>query len=96
MAGSNEITLKEALKLFLNHYKYNDRINQIRLQEVWFKSMGSMINKHTKRISLNNKVLTVELDSAALKNELSFAKEKMKDTLNTFFDDVAINEIRIK
>jgi len=96
MFGNHAISLKEALNEFLKKYKYADKFNETRLQNIWQDAMGRVIAKHTRSITLRNKILSIELDSAALKNELSFAKEKIKKTLNNYFEHELIEEVRIK
>jgi predicted nucleic acid-binding Zn ribbon protein len=44
--------------------------------------VGAMVAKHTTRLSIRNKILYVKLDSAALRNELMFAREKIVKALN--------------
>jgi len=96
MKKSNEISLKEAIKHFLESYNHKEKYNEMRLLELWHKTMGNTISSRTKNIVLKNKVLSIELDSAPLKNELAYAKEKIRTMLNTHFEEEIIKEIRVK
>jgi predicted nucleic acid-binding Zn ribbon protein len=44
--------------------------------------VGSMVAKHTIKLSIRNKVLFVNVDSSALRNELIFSKENIISQLN--------------
>jgi predicted nucleic acid-binding Zn ribbon protein len=55
-----------------------------------------MIAKHTVQLRINKKVLYVEVDSAALRNELTYAREKLKKALNRKVKDNVIDEVVIR
>lgn len=79
---SNTNTLKEAIDDLLNAYHLSGKLDEHRLLSSWEGVMGKMIAKHTKEIFIKDKVLTVKLDSAVLREELSYAKTKMIKLLN--------------
>ena len=96
MSSSNEITLKEAIKQLFKAYPFiKDKVNENKISEIWEKVMGKMIAKRTKSIILKKRVLIVEINSASLRNELSFAKEKIIKIINAEFEEEVIDEIRI-
>ena len=97
MNNSNEITLKDAIKQLLDaNPLMKDKINENKLYEVWEKLVGKMIAKRTQKITIKNKVLIIEINSASLRNELSFAKEKIKNIINAEFKENILDEVRIK
>lgn len=91
---SNEITLKEAIESLLNAYKLTGKLNETRLIASWDKVVGNHIARHTGDIYIKGEILFVNLDSAALKNELSMAKTKLVISLNRFAGVNVITEIR--
>ena len=93
MQRSNEQTLKEVVRELLRTYCWGGKIGEIRLMNSWEKVVGKMISKHTIKLDVRKKVLFVKLDSPALKNELSFAKEKIMKSLNEEVGEVVINKI---
>ncbi|MCD4747392.1 MAG: DUF721 domain-containing protein [Bacteroidales bacterium] len=93
MNYSNELSLKEAIKELLNDYKLNNKLNEVRLINSWEKVVGKLISKHTNKLYIRRKVLFIELDSAALKNELSYAKQKIINALNKEVNEDVIEEI---
>lgn len=96
MRKTNEISIKEALELFLKEYRYEDKFYQARMQVLWEKIMGKTINRYTRKILFRNNTLTIELDSAVLKNELSYAKEKIKEIINKQFKAEIVKDVVIK
>ena len=90
---SNELSLKEAIEQLLNAYGMKDRINESKLVSSWETVVGSMIQRHTTNLHVKRKVLYVKVDSAALRNELSFAKETLIKNLNKYVGANVINDI---
>ena len=93
MAGSNEYTLKQAIEALINQYKIEERISETIVLSDWEKIVGKMISRHTKNIYIKKKVLFVELDNAALRNELSYSKTKLIEKLNATLKAEAIIDI---
>ncbi len=82
MAASNEQSLKEVINELLASYRLDGKLHEVRLINSWESLMGISVAKQTSRIYINKKTLFVELNSAALRNELSYAKAKLVDLLN--------------
>jgi hypothetical protein len=82
MSKHNELSLKEALAEMLDAYKLRGRMDELKLMTSWGKVMGPMVQKRTLDVSIRNKTLYVRLESAALREELSFSKEKVIERLN--------------
>jgi len=96
MNNSNEITLKEAIRQLLEaNPLIKDKINEKKLFEIWEKVMGKMIAKRTQSITIKKKVLIIEINSASLRSELSFATEKIKNIINAEFEENILDEVRI-
>ncbi|MEI6455971.1 MAG: DUF721 domain-containing protein [bacterium] len=79
---SNEYTMKAAIEAFLKTFRLEDKLNESGALRSWEKVVGPMVAKHTKRLSIRNKVLFVDVDSSALRNELVFSKENIINQLN--------------
>lgn len=80
--GSNEMTLGQAIKELLKTYRLEDKMTEVKLVNSWESVVGKMIAKHTLDIRLKNRKLFVKMDSAAIANELGYAKTKMIKALN--------------
>ena len=80
--NNNQRTIKQAIDELLRTYRIDGKMAELKLIGSWEKIMGVMIAKHTTDIFIRNKHLFVKLDSAALRQELSFSKERIVKMLN--------------
>jgi hypothetical protein len=87
---SNEYTLKQAIEEMMRTYRLQGKMDEMKLVNSWEKIMGAVIVKYTRKIHIENRVLYVELSSAALREELSYGKSKMIKLLN---DEAGANVI---
>lgn len=78
----NQIKLGDALKELMEQYQLNGKMTEVRVYEAWNSVLGPMIKKHTVSKQLIDGKLIVKLDSAALRNELSYGKSKIVQSLN--------------
>jgi predicted nucleic acid-binding Zn ribbon protein len=90
---SNELPLKAAIEEFLNSYRLKDKLNETRLIQSWEKVVGPMIAKQTLRLQVRKRVLFVQVESAALKQELLYARSKLIIALNKEAGSNVIDEI---
>jgi predicted nucleic acid-binding Zn ribbon protein len=93
MQKSNEQSLKQAIDALLSTYGLDGKMREVRLVGSWEKVMGKMIARHTKELFISNRKLFVRVDSAALREELSFAKEKLVKMLNEEAGGNTIDEV---
>lgn len=93
MSYRNEYTLKQAIEQLLNAYRLNGKIKETRLIQSWEQVCGALINRHTENLYISNRKLYVKVDSAALRNELSYAKTKLANALNKAVGENIIEEI---
>ena len=93
---TNEESLKEVIEQLLDTYKLRDRINQVKLQQSWDEIMGEMISKRTEKLFLKDHTLYIYLNSAPLKEELSYGSEKIMRMLNTALEGDFIKEVVIR
>ncbi len=96
MKHKGGLTLREAIGDFMKSYHLDEKLLQKQVILSWEKVMGKMVAVHTQKLTIRKKVLYVRIDSAALRNELNFSREKIKKALNAevkaeVIDDVIIN-----
>ncbi|HSH66900.1 MAG TPA: DUF721 domain-containing protein [Bacteroidia bacterium] len=96
MSKHNEHTLKEAIDQLLKVYRLDGKLAEHKLIASWEQVMGVMIAKHTKDLYIKHKQLFVTLDSAALRNELSLARNKIVKLLNEEAGSEVITEVILK
>lgn len=94
--NQNQTTLKEALHAMINYYKLKGGLNQTKVEGLWGKVMGPSIAKHTNHIKLVKGKLFIDLNSASLKQELSYGKDKIKKILNEELGSEVVEKIFIK
>ena len=92
---SNEYTLKQAIQEMMQTYRLQGKMDEMKLINGWEKVMGEVIAKYTRKIHIDNRILYVELNSAAVREELSYGRSKMVKLLNeeaggNVIDDVVL------
>ena len=96
MKRTNNLTLGEAIKEFLSTYKLDEKLLEEKVIQSWGKVMGKMVKNHTTRLHIKNKKLYVKLDSAAIRSELSFSREKICNALNKEVNADVITDVIIR
>jgi len=77
-----EFTIKQAIDEFLNQQNMTDQIYSVRLNDIWERLMGKTISMHTLEIRLRKGKVFIRLDSSVLREELTYAKQKIIQLLN--------------
>ena len=88
--------LKDVIDQLLRAYGYQDQLDEIELLKAYDEVVGTVFVKHTKEVYFKNKTLYIKLDSAALKQELSYAKETIRLKLNQMMGKRIVEEINIR
>jgi hypothetical protein len=91
-----EISLGEALQLFLSKSKLKTGIQAVQIKEVWEKLMGVTIAKYTDNIQIIGSTLFITTQVAPLRNELMFQKENIIARVNETLGSNTIKEVVIK
>jgi len=91
----NAVTLKEALQMMVREFKLGNGLHESQIRESWSKVMGTMIARHTSNISLRKGKLYLKIDSAALKHELTYSKDKIKEIFNKELGENVITDVLI-
>lgn len=89
-------SIGEALNLLLEKSKWKHKVHEVRMREEWGEIVGKTISKYTRNIALNDEVLTVYTDVAALKQELLFGKEQLIKNINEYFQERVVREVIVK
>ena len=92
----NEQTLGTVIRELLVTLQIEDKLKETQMIASWEEIVGTMIVKHTKSLRVVKRVLHVEVDSAALRNELTYLREKIKKKLNKKAGDNLIDEVIIR
>jgi len=93
MNYKNTVTVKEALEKMVSELKIKGKLDESRIRDAWGEIMGKPIAKYTTKISLSKSKLYVEVNSAALKQELNYSRDKIKEVFNKELGDNVIKEV---
>ena len=89
----NNIELKNLINTFLKKNKLEKGLLNIEVKKAWFDLMNNGVANYTSDVSLRNKTLYIKLSSAALKEELSYGKEKLIKLINEKLDEDVVEKI---
>ena len=95
MRRSNEQTMKEAINELLETYRLKEKLSEVRLINSWEKTMGTVISKRTEKLFIKDRKLYIKLNSAVLREELSFAKNKILEMICKEAGEKIIDEVVI-
>lgn len=90
---SSTITVKEAMKEFLNSYKLESKFSQKHLINSWESLMGKLVAKRTGKLFFKGNVLVVEITSSPLKQEMNSNKAKILHKLQQEYGRSIVEEI---
>ena len=89
----NNIEIKNLINVFLKKNRLENGLLDLEVKKVWFEIMDNGIANYTRDVNLKNKTLYVKLNSPALREELSYGKEKLINIINQKFKNEIINKI---
>ncbi len=95
MKKSNEILLKDAIASFLKENNLESKLNETKVISAWEEVTGKLISRHTVQMYIKDRVLYVKVDSAALREELTYQRSKLVQKLNKATGIEAIDDIKI-
>ena len=89
----NNIELKNLINTFLKKNKLEKGILNIEVKKAWFDLMNNGVANYTSDVSLRNKTLYIKLSSPALKEDLSYGKEKLIKLINEKLEEDVVEKI---
>jgi hypothetical protein len=92
----NDISLGDAIRLFLKKSKLNGSLQALQITQIWEQLMGKTIARYTDKIEIFNHTLFIYTQVAPLKQELSYQKEKIIERVNEALHENVIKEVVIK
>ncbi len=88
--------LEDVIKDFLEVYKLGSKYTKASVETAWSKVVGEYISSHTAKTYFANGILTVYIDSAALRNELMFARSNLVKYLNEVIGSEVVKDVKIR
>ena len=95
MRRSKGQPIGEVIKELLKNYEITSKFNEAHVITSWDKLMGPSVTKYTVKIEVEKRILFVKLSNAALKQELTYARQKIKKMLNDEVGEEVLLDVRI-
>ncbi len=89
-------SISKVLDQILESKSLRKGIIDVRINELWYEIMGANITHYTDKIILKGNTLLVSLNSAALRVELSYGKEKIIKMMNKELGSETIKKIVLR
>jgi hypothetical protein len=96
MRNKNDQSLSEVIGAFILENKLKPQLNETRIKNLWEDLMGKTIATYTSNISMRKGTLYLTILSAPLKQELAFAKDKIKNLLNEELGEDYVKDVVIR
>lgn len=93
---SNEQDIGSALKQLFKSYHLDEKLNAVRIKEMWGEIMGKSIQAYTSDIRFKDGILTIWISSAPLKQDLLFSREQIATRINDEIGERVVREVLIR
>jgi predicted nucleic acid-binding Zn ribbon protein len=77
----------------IDAFGMREKMDELDIASAWDNVVGGMVARHTVSVRLRRGRLTVRVDSAPLRHELSYMREALKEILNKRAGRVVVEEI---
>ncbi len=92
----NDQKLSDVLKDLIKDKNWKAKLYQTKVKELWILKMGSIVASHTKEIKLRKYKLIIVVNSAPLRSDLSYSKEKIMNLINEGLGEEYVKEVVIR
>ena len=90
---ANQSTVGELIDKLMKAYRLDGKLKEIDVIESWGEMMGIAVANRTKNIQIRNKTLFLTMDSAVMRDELSFGKTVIIERVNQKAGFEMINDV---
>lgn len=94
--SKNSMSVGDAIKVFLRRYRLEDKLAAIDLEETTMDVLGPELRKWVSGIDFHKGTLTIRVQSAAMRQELSYHKSSIKEEINQKTGKDTIVNVQIK
>ncbi|MBK7945495.1 MAG: DUF721 domain-containing protein [Flavobacteriales bacterium] len=96
MKRTNEQWLAEAIARLIDGAGMRDRLQSLDIKAWWPELAGPMIARHTTAITLRAGRLTIAVDSAPLRQELTFMRAEIAARINERAGKDVVSEVLVR
>ena len=90
---ANQSTVGELIDKLMKAYRLDGKLKEMDVIESWGEMMGIAVAKRTKKIQIRNKTLFLTMDSAVMRDELSYGKTVIIERVNQKAGFEIINDV---
>jgi len=83
----------QAISELLNSYHLKTKFDEANLIGSWEKVVGKPVARRTRKVFIRNKVLFVQLDSPAMKQDITLHKSQILEIFQKEFGGDVVSEI---
>jgi len=90
---ANQATVGELIDKLMKAYRLDGKLKEMDVIEAWGEMMGIAVANRTKQIQIRNKTLFLTMDSAVMRDELSYGKTVIIERVNQKAGFEMINDV---
>lgn len=95
MKRRNELSLKDVLDLLVQDRGWQAGLDEQAIRTAWPELAGAMIARHTLEVRLCKDELRVRVDSAPLRQELTYMRGALIELVNRHLGRAVVKELRL-
>ena len=84
-------SMKSIIQKMTSNKFFGDGLRKVFIKKIWLTVMGKNVSQYTENIYIKNNTLFLKINSSALKQELSYGKDKIIDNFN---NEIGSDEIK--
>lgn len=92
-SGGDAVHIGQAINNLLSSYHIKNKFDAANIVGSWERLVGKPIAKRTKKVFLKDKVLFVQIESAAMRHDISLHKSQILEIFQKEFGEGVVNEI---
>ncbi len=96
MKRRNDLSLGEAIRLMLREYQLDGRLKDFQVRAIWQRLMEKELGNYISEVRVREGVLYVKVLSSPLRQELTIAREKIRERLNEEMGEPYVREVVIR
>ena len=89
----NTQSIGDVIQQYIRKSGIQPKLDEAEIKKSWEDIVGKMIANHTTDIYLKNRKIYIRFNSAALKQELSYAKSNLIDNINRHIGRIIADEV---
>ncbi len=95
MKRKNDQTLGEAMDRLVDAYGLREKLDEQAVASLWDELAGGMVARRTVAVKLRRGKLYIKVDSAPLRQELTYMRDGLIKTINEKMGRVVVEKIQL-